>query len=31
MALSGGTARLMKKAEGPFTLNVSRMVSIRPV
>lgn len=30
MALSGGTARLMKKAEGPFTLPVARMVSIRP-
>ncbi|MEL4503773.1 helicase-associated domain-containing protein [Luteococcus sp. H138] len=30
LALSGGTARLMKKAEGPFTLPVSRMVSVRP-
>lgn len=29
LALSGGTARLMKKAEGPFTLPVSRMVSVR--
>lgn len=30
LALSGGTARLMKKAEGPFTLPVSRMVGLRP-
>lgn len=30
LALSGGTARLMKKAEGPFTLPVSRMVGVRP-
>lgn len=29
MALSGGTARLMKKAEGPFTLPVSRMLALR--
>ncbi|WP_394276760.1 helicase-associated domain-containing protein [Luteococcus sp.] len=30
LALASGTARLMKKAEGPFTLPVSRMVGVRP-
>ncbi|MGO4957924.1 helicase-associated domain-containing protein [Luteococcus sp. Sow4_B9] len=29
LALAAGSARLMKKAEGPFTLPVSRMVGLR--
>ncbi|MDN5564239.1 MAG: helicase-associated domain-containing protein [Luteococcus sp.] len=29
LALTAGQARLMKKAEGPFTLPVSRMISLR--
>ena len=31
MAVSGGQVRLMRKAQGPMTLSLSRLISVTPV